>query len=488
MKSAIRRPVLAPIGLILCLSVSLAFVSCREERESSQQALRKLGYHFTADDFLRAAAAGDQPAVEQFLEYRMPIEMADTNGDTALIHAAANGHTGLSLHLIELGAEVNRAGKYQRTALMRAAENGHAETVKLLLDANADPNTKDTKEWSALTLAVYGGHSRASTWLAKRSKNHLDAAVLVAAIQGNPEIVELLIESGAIVETRNASGQTPLMLAARNGHRDAVEKLVRNGANPFAQDPDGSTPADHATQKGHLEVADLLTQRLDPSANVKARSQPRHLLATAAPALTSPPTSLTPVAGQPARVGQQSLDGRLLEVPADLIDDELGEYFELRNFVDDPLPLALVAAQIGQATVRVLHGSGGQLIVQEGQIIGDTSMQVMSITPRLARTREGGPMIDASEMEIRQLPGGARHTLVSGTSAQGSQAKAVLGYEGSGKIEFGAQRGDEFQIRRAGIAMTYRVTSVGPAQVMLENLKSHQIITIRRHDRPADRL
>ncbi|MEM7015275.1 MAG: ankyrin repeat domain-containing protein, partial [Verrucomicrobiota bacterium] len=214
MKSAIRRPILAPIGLVFCLTCSLAFVSCREERQSSQQALRKLGYHFTADDFLRAAAAGDQAAVEQFLEYRMPLEMADTNGDSALIHAAANGHTALALRLIELGAEVNRAGKFHRTALMRAAENGHAETVKLLLDADANPNAKDTKDWSALTLAVYGGHSRAAQWLAKRSTNHLDAAVLVAAIQGNPEIVELMIQSGAIVETRNASGQTPLMLAA----------------------------------------------------------------------------------------------------------------------------------------------------------------------------------------------------------------------------------------------------------------------------------
>ncbi|MEM7015095.1 MAG: hypothetical protein AAF585_26850, partial [Verrucomicrobiota bacterium] len=274
----------------------------------------------------------------------------------------------------------------------------------------------------------------------------------------------------------------------RNGHRDAVLKLIRNGANPFAQDPEGSTPADLATQKGHLVVAELLTQRLDPSASVTARSEPRLLLAATQPALSTPPTTLTPTSDRAARVGQQSLQSRILELPADLIDDELGDYFELRNFVDDPLPLALVSAQIGQATVRVLHGSGGQLVVQEGQIIGDTSMQVMSITPRLARTRENGPMIDASEMEIRQLPGGERHTLVSGTSAQGSQAYAVLGYQGSGKVEFEAKRGNEFQIRRAGIAMTYRVTSVGPAQVLLENLKSHQIITIRRHDRPADRL
>ena len=484
---------------IFGLSFSLLTVGCRDSTPSSQEALRKLGYHFTAEDFLRAAEAGDQAAVDQFIEYEMPIEMAGPNGDTALILAATAGHTGLALSLIEQGAEIDRPGRYERTALLRASENGHADTIKLFLDANANPNHEDAKGWTALTLAVYDGHVSATRRLAPVSKAQLDSAILVAAIQGSPETVEILIEAGAILETRNSSGHTPLMLAARNGHVAAAEKLIRRGANPFAQDSMGATASDFANERGHERVTALFSLVPEHLTEQSARSEPRLLIAQGEPALATPLTSLTPVSAQAAArpkltpigplAGENRplIEGKLFDIAPDLSDDYLSEFFELRNFVDDPLPLSLVSAQIGQATVRVLYGDAQPQTVHVGHMIADTGFQTLSITPRLVRTSDGGPMIDASEVVVRQANSGQQHTLVSGTSAQGSGAFAVLGYQESGATEFDARRGDEFRIRRAGVSLTYRVTAVGPAQVILENLKSHQIINIRRQDKPTDR-
>ena len=86
-------------------------------------------------------------------------------------------------------------------------------------------------------------------------------------------------------------------------------------------------------------------------------------------------------------------------------------------------------------------------------------------------------------------PGSGReHTLVSGMPPNGSGAFAVIGYERSGEIEYDLRRGDEFSLRRGGVSQTYRVSAVGPTQVLIENLKTRQLVRLRRHDRPADRL
>ena len=45
---------------------------------------------------------------------------------------------------LERGAEINSGNRYKATALFFAADKGHVEIVKLLLDKGADINTTDT--------------------------------------------------------------------------------------------------------------------------------------------------------------------------------------------------------------------------------------------------------------------------------------------------------------------------------------------------------
>ena len=65
------------------------------------------------------------------------LDVADDNGDTALILAARYGHTELVAALIAADANIHAVSNDGRTALMIAAANGRLEIVAALTEAAA---------------------------------------------------------------------------------------------------------------------------------------------------------------------------------------------------------------------------------------------------------------------------------------------------------------------------------------------------------------
>ena len=66
---------------------------------------------------------------------------------------------------------------------------------------------------------------------------------MLAALEGNTSIGELLISRGASLEATNDFGETALSLAAHNGHMRFVQLLLANGA-PRNCRPHGHSLAD----------------------------------------------------------------------------------------------------------------------------------------------------------------------------------------------------------------------------------------------------
>jgi ankyrin repeat protein len=95
-------------------------------------------------------------------------------------------------------------------------------------------------------------------------------ALAVAASNGQNRAVKYLIRKGAIINSRDRLGMTPLMRAAVHGSVSVVKSLLDAGANKNAQSNSGSTPLMYAVSwykkeykndKNYEDVIRLLINR-----------------------------------------------------------------------------------------------------------------------------------------------------------------------------------------------------------------------------------
>ena len=80
-----------------------------------------------------------------------------------------------------------------------------------------------------------------------------------AALKGHADVLELLIEYGAEVDTASEKLHTPLHIAAHAGHAPAICALLAHGADTRMRDDVGKTALDYAQEEGHSELARLLS-------------------------------------------------------------------------------------------------------------------------------------------------------------------------------------------------------------------------------------
>jgi ankyrin repeat protein len=125
------------------------------------------------------------------------------------------------------------------TPLVVAALSGNIEMMQLLLDAGADPDAS-CEERYVETLGVDEiieliGHQDGATALMKIADSMF--------LHNQEEIIRLLVKSGADVNAQDTCGRTALMYAvnAGIGLPDTVRILIELGADPDIRDNDGVT-------------------------------------------------------------------------------------------------------------------------------------------------------------------------------------------------------------------------------------------------------
>ncbi|MCP5491894.1 MAG: ankyrin repeat domain-containing protein [Chlamydiales bacterium] len=138
-----------------------------------------------------------------------------------------------------------------------------APAVIALLTYGADPNRK-VGDYTLLHLAaIEGNKDIVEMLLAKDVKVDVQdvmgtTPLHLAAKKGNKDIAKLLLNRGAKVDVQDAEESTPLHLAAFKGNKDIVELLLQHGASIETQDRWGSTPLDLADREGKKDIVELL--------------------------------------------------------------------------------------------------------------------------------------------------------------------------------------------------------------------------------------
>lgn len=198
------------------------------------------------------AKAGDQQGVVRAMSAISadpPTELLATSGeeyagdvlieqlkDQSVVFAERSEEKRLVDTLVRARADVNRAGDLhgQTSGLLLAAYNNRTDLMEMLLQSGAAVNSAERLGCTSLSLACARGHR---------------------------SFVELLLQAGADVHFRNKDGRTGLLIACHGGHVDVVDSLLRARADVHDTDHDGYSGLIFAAENGNLELVQKLVGR-----------------------------------------------------------------------------------------------------------------------------------------------------------------------------------------------------------------------------------
>ena len=204
--------------------------------------MRRTLYVLTLSLLLGACGAPDEPAVSLYLAIqRGDIEQVERH--------------------IYWKSDLNAAFPNGRYPIHDAADKGRMIIVKLLLENQVELEKRDRAGRTPLELAILAGRTQLAEVLIKAGAKHEATPLLLLAARHDSEdrdIVRFLVELGADLDSKDTTGDTPLIIATRRGNHRLVHHLVENGANVNTRNSKGESPLDVASTVGALQIEQLL--------------------------------------------------------------------------------------------------------------------------------------------------------------------------------------------------------------------------------------
>ncbi|KAH7186154.1 ankyrin repeat-containing domain protein [Fusarium flagelliforme] len=194
--------------------------------------------------FVEASKRGQLTAIRLLLKHGVtsrPGIKENTYNETLLESGVEQGNERIVQLLLDRGAYDGSLGESQnKNVLCTAASKGYLGVLQLLLDYGADIESKD----------AYG-----------------QTALFAAASEGHLPIVECLLRCRAKIEATSLNGETPLIRAAKGQHIRTVRHLLHHGANTEARKQRGMNALMIAMKYRDFALAQTL---LDYGADINA--------------------------------------------------------------------------------------------------------------------------------------------------------------------------------------------------------------------------
>ncbi|MFZ6657808.1 ankyrin repeat domain-containing protein [Undibacterium sp. TJN19] len=188
----------------------------------------------TYDDFLFAVKFDNARDVKELLVKGVDVNSVEAvRGETVLMIALREKSMKVfNVLLAHEDIKLEARATNGDTALMLASYLNNLPAVKALIERGAEINQPG---WTALHYA---------------------------AASGSKDIVALLLEKSAYIDTESPNKTTPLMIATRSGSLDTIALLLDEGADPHLKNDLGLTALDFAKEAEQREIAALLTERM----------------------------------------------------------------------------------------------------------------------------------------------------------------------------------------------------------------------------------
>jgi hypothetical protein len=193
-----------------------------------------------------AALCGFQDLVENLIvKYPQHVNADGGYYVTPLVAALAGKHFQMAELLRHSGGDPNVQCLDRSTPLHSAACYGDVEMVQVLLNLEADVNSRNDSGETALNF-IYNG-----PW---------SSGGVPKCPQSSANVARLLLDRGADINARNDEGQTPLHTATDPELIEVIRVLLERGANVGAEDKQGRTPFSLAKEYGYEEIMKLLSE------------------------------------------------------------------------------------------------------------------------------------------------------------------------------------------------------------------------------------
>ena len=163
------------------------------------------------------------------------ISATDERGNSLLDYAIGQDRLDIATTLVASHADLSATNIGGDTPLHIAAADRKAAIIRMLFEIHADANAKDHVGRTPLHLTVLSGLPNSAP----------------------TDVLRALLVGGAVVDSRDFQGVTPLQDAVLLDQKDAAEFLLRNKADINAKDDNGLTVLHDAALCGIIDMVEL---------------------------------------------------------------------------------------------------------------------------------------------------------------------------------------------------------------------------------------
>ncbi|MGD9160091.1 MAG: ankyrin repeat domain-containing protein [Desulfobacteraceae bacterium] len=183
---------------------------------------------------------------------------------TPLHKAAYNGDPVIIKLMLDKGALVDAPPDVSITPLGRAIQKNNTEAAQLLLGKGADPN-RGVSGYTYIVKAVQKHNYDIVEALLKAGAADPNLRIygpekplIIAAMNGDKDILKLLLENGADPEYKMSASGTALAIAVTKGYPECVRVLLNAGVKLSGNGPRGRGILSLAATCGNPEIVSLI--------------------------------------------------------------------------------------------------------------------------------------------------------------------------------------------------------------------------------------